>query len=354
MSAGDRGAAAAARVGWVDVARGIGIVLVVVGHTLPGLWNAGVLRDGGPARALVDWIYAFHMPLFFFLSGLFAARTAAEPYRDLVAGKLRTIAYPYLVWSVLQTLVQVAVSGTTNTPQHLGSLLGIAYRPIMQFWFLYALFVIALLAGALQRLGARPPLILALAVLLYAYPHVAPLGPWGVAYAVANNLLYFAAGMVAADALPRWLAMLSSRRALLIAAAGYAAVALAVVAGDDGPAWRPLVAMVGVGATVAVAAAIDRGGSGRILAGWGRASLQIYVAHSMASAGYRIVLQRLLGVSAALPHVVGGIAVGLFAPLALAWICDRLHFRYAFGWPTRRPRARTAIVAGASPAWSGR
>ncbi|HUD93374.1 acyltransferase family protein [Sphingobium sp.] len=45
------------RLDWVDVARGIGIIAVVVGH----VWTRGPLRDA---------MYSFHMSLFFLLSGL--------------------------------------------------------------------------------------------------------------------------------------------------------------------------------------------------------------------------------------------------------------------------------------------
>lgn len=46
------------RIEWVDIAKGIGIILVIVGHLLP---------SGSYVRTL---IYAFHMPMFFILSGL--------------------------------------------------------------------------------------------------------------------------------------------------------------------------------------------------------------------------------------------------------------------------------------------
>lgn len=44
------------RLEWVDVARGVGIVAVVIGH----VWTTGALREA---------VYSFHMPLFFILSG---------------------------------------------------------------------------------------------------------------------------------------------------------------------------------------------------------------------------------------------------------------------------------------------
>lgn len=45
------------RIDWVDVAKGVGIFLMVMGHSsMPDAVNR--------------WIYSFHMPLFFLLSGL--------------------------------------------------------------------------------------------------------------------------------------------------------------------------------------------------------------------------------------------------------------------------------------------
>ena len=330
--------AGTARIGWVDEARGIGILLVVVGHTLPGLWNAGLLRDAGPPRLLVDWIYTFHMPLFFLLSGLFAARAAVEPYRALVAGKLRTIAWPYLVWSILQTLMQLALAGLTNRTASPWSLLTVAWLPIMQFWFLYALFLIFLIVGALQRLGAGPGLVAAFAVGLYSVPHWGSLGPWGVAYSVANHMLYFAAGMLVAARLPGWLAQLTPARAGLAMVAGFGATAAAALAGvQHGVVRTPVLALAGSAATLVLAASLARRGWTRAVAYCGRSSLQIYVGHSMASAAWRIALQRGLGVTALAPHLLGGLAVGVCAPLALSWLCDRTGFRWAFSWP--KPRA---------------
>lgn len=49
------------RESWIDVLKGIGIILVVIGHT-------------SMENPLVKWIYVFHMPLFFALSGYMFGR----------------------------------------------------------------------------------------------------------------------------------------------------------------------------------------------------------------------------------------------------------------------------------------
>ncbi len=68
-----------ARFDWVDAAKGIGILLVVIAH----VWTRGPVRDA---------IYAFHMPLFFLLSG-YVARP--RPMGAFTRGQMRSLAVPY-------------------------------------------------------------------------------------------------------------------------------------------------------------------------------------------------------------------------------------------------------------------
>ena len=57
------------RQNWIDIAKGVGIILVVVGHAGRGLQSAGLTDEGWLLPLMDRAIYAFHMPLFFVLSG---------------------------------------------------------------------------------------------------------------------------------------------------------------------------------------------------------------------------------------------------------------------------------------------
>lgn len=75
------------RISWIDVARGIGIILVLQGHAL----SAHVYRH---------FIYAFHMPLFFFISGLlfdYKKNNLATNLKKSVKG----ILIPYFIFASL-------------------------------------------------------------------------------------------------------------------------------------------------------------------------------------------------------------------------------------------------------------
>ncbi|MCQ2252102.1 MAG: acyltransferase family protein [Bacteroidales bacterium] len=65
----------------IDILKGIGIILVILGH----------VHKGG----VYGWIYSFHMPLFFILSGLFF-----KPSNELFFIKFKRIIIPYLFFAV--------------------------------------------------------------------------------------------------------------------------------------------------------------------------------------------------------------------------------------------------------------
>lgn len=58
------------RIGWIDIAKGVGIILVVFGHVLVGMRAAGLGSENPWMINSQNIVYSFHMPLFFFLAGL--------------------------------------------------------------------------------------------------------------------------------------------------------------------------------------------------------------------------------------------------------------------------------------------
>lgn len=76
------------RLEWIDVARGIGIIAVVIGH----VWTHGGLRDA---------MYSFHMPLFFLLSGLLSR---PQPVAHFTRRQLGSQMRPYAAFLILLIL----------------------------------------------------------------------------------------------------------------------------------------------------------------------------------------------------------------------------------------------------------
>ena len=86
---------------WIDVARAIALVLVVVGHTERGLVAAGIMPDA--AAADFDRIvYSFHIPLFFMISGLLFARSIERrPFMSSWKSRTLRVVQPCLILSLI-------------------------------------------------------------------------------------------------------------------------------------------------------------------------------------------------------------------------------------------------------------
>lgn len=161
------------REAWVDYAKGIGIILVVFGHVNRGLYSAGIQLSGSSYLLTDSILYSFHMPLFFFLSGLFFTQSLDKKGKTrFVISKIDTIVYPYVIWSLLQGMVEVLLSRYTNNPANLGDILSLFTHPRAQFWFLYALFMVFILATLLYRKETYRyllPVLIVISAGLYVY-----------------------------------------------------------------------------------------------------------------------------------------------------------------------------------------
>ncbi|MGP1371255.1 MAG: acyltransferase family protein [Almyronema sp.] len=320
---------------WVDYAKGIGIFLVVVGHTLRGLISDHILSDSVWASTLDRWIYAFHMPLFFLITGFFIQRSVSNrSFNHFFVNKLKTIAYPYFVWSILQGTIQllVAQTGATNRSLQVTQLLQVVYNPLMQFWFLYVLFLIVIAYAALQKMGATPYFFLGLSGLLYAVVPLMQGFPWGVLILVCKYALYVGIGAFLRTRFDlNRLEQLSSTRLASIGAVSFVSLTAAVVLRLSTVYWLvPAIALLGIIWVCTIAALLAKHNIGSCLRSWGRASLEIYVAHTLFSACWRIVLSRGLNIEAASLHLLGGIAIGLYGPLTVCYLAQRWQIPYLF------------------------
>lgn len=123
------------RIDWIDAAKGLGIFFVVWGHI-----------TYRPSE--IDYfIYSFHMPLFFFLTGLFVSADGQDLGRFLVR-KMKSLLLPYYFFSAITFVVFYLLSqiGITIFSQALEQssspfvLLGHSYA-----WFLPCCFLVDML-----------------------------------------------------------------------------------------------------------------------------------------------------------------------------------------------------------------
>lgn len=132
---------------WVNIARGFGIILVVIGHALTDTLGC---KDGSVSKLIFDIIYSFHMPLFFFLSGFLAAKAlnmfTLKDKTDYVIQRFKRLMVPYFCVGLLYVPLKLFLAAEVTTkinPQTLVVNFLEGYNPNYQLWTLYALFISA-------------------------------------------------------------------------------------------------------------------------------------------------------------------------------------------------------------------
>ena len=341
---------ASTRLSWLDTFRGLSIALVVVGHVLGGLAFASFVSEGNRVRlwGAYDLLYTFRMPALFLASGLFAARSLRRGFGVFVADKGRTLAYPYLLWSLIGWAAHSVASGMTNTSADPWTPLKILYDPMTGVWFLYVLFVAMLLFGAWASRGGGRWGFLAFGAVLHAAPLLINPLP-SLAEQVCRFLVYFALGIVLADHVRAIAQRLTLGRLLVLVPSAFGSMKAFVALGlDEDPVLDLVPALCGTLGMFGVAMLIDRLPGVAALRHFGRHSLQIYVAGGHASVAGRIALQRVLGVEMLSVHVALGTIAGLVFPMLLVSACRLLGFRHLFTWPKPSERGTTPMPSSPS------
>jgi len=156
------------RINWIDFAKGLCIILVVTGHIINGYLVTYSMQHSN-LLIFSRILYLFHVHVFFFIAGMFFYQSFYKRgKKDFVVEKLKTILYPYFLWSIIQGCVEIAFSHFTAVPLSMGQLFAILYRPISQFWFLYSLFVMNFLFALFADQGKKAiTLLMATSVILY-------------------------------------------------------------------------------------------------------------------------------------------------------------------------------------------
>lgn len=175
----------------IDIARGVGILLVVFGHCI----SKEMADSSQPLEIIRNFVYVIHMPLFFFISGwLFeknAARYKKEPAGRFAMDKCRMLMIPYLIFSAATYFIIFA--STIFVPVLGNILLGQGYHYVRfpdwiveilfywkhqdgHLWFCYVLFLVLLLNRWLIDCAKKRTLAV-LAVLSFAALYFSPYLP---------------------------------------------------------------------------------------------------------------------------------------------------------------------------------
>ncbi|MFT3972927.1 MAG: acyltransferase family protein [Amaricoccus sp.] len=313
----------------LDIARALGITLVVAGHALIGVERA--LGETPAGRFALVLIYAVHMPLFFFLSGLLARTALTEPPAAFARRLATRFAWPYLLWSLILLGFHAGFSDLTNTRVALANPLRVLWAPPSVMWFLYVLAAALATARLLRPLPAAATRGIGAALVVAG----SLLDAWLLPYLRFAGL-FLIATTLEAETVRRQAtrpAIQVAAAALLASGAVFAALAAAApLTGYPAAELRYLPAAAG-GILLVLAAgdALARTALGPPLAALGRRTLPIFLTHILVLAALRIVLVH-AGVTDRGLLLALVIPAGLLLPLAAAAAAERLRLSRLLGW----------------------
>ena len=139
------------RLDWVDICRGIAIIFVFLGH-----WET---------QHITAFAYAFHLSLFFLISGFFAADcTKKYTIKEYFIKKVSTIIIPLMLWG----WISLIINHLDNTFE-ISELKEFFINPASvqaNYWFLPALFTVSITYYFLKKLLRKDWIILIISYIL--------------------------------------------------------------------------------------------------------------------------------------------------------------------------------------------
>ena len=135
-----------------DIMKGIAILLVVLGHSVPDQASASGIASY-PLYLMRTIIYSFHMPVFFFVAGYFMHIPLKEGFNKFVKDKFIRLMVPYFTIGLLYFPFKLALSKFANQQINVQDIwkIFIGVNPDGELWFLYCLFFISILTGLLVK-----------------------------------------------------------------------------------------------------------------------------------------------------------------------------------------------------------
>ena len=337
----DRFAAPSAdRLDWVDYAKGICIIMVVMMHSTLGVENAAG-REGF-MHAVIEFAKPFRMPDFFLISGLFLARVIDRDWRTYLDRKVMHFVYFYVLWVTIQFAFKAPAFAAEHGAAYVAKLYLLSFiEPFGTLWFIYLLPIFFVVTKLTKNV--HPALIWGAGAVL----EMANISTgWTVVDEFAWRFVYFYSGYVFAKYIfafvrevqdnPNFALVGLALWGLVNGAATYAGVAtwpvISLVLGYAGSA-----AVITVGALLAKMRWLDS------IRYCGEHSLVVYLAFFLPMAASRIFLAK----TGIVPDV-GLMAVivtasGVAGAIMIWWATRNTPLRFLFDrpqafWLTPKPR----------------
>ncbi|MCP3474037.1 acyltransferase family protein [Bradyrhizobium sp. CCGUVB1N3] len=319
-----------ARLDWVDYAKGICIVMVVMMHSVLGVELAA--GEPGFMHGLVAFAKPFRMPDFFLISGLFLPLVIDRDWRIYLDRKVVHFAYFYVLWVTIQFGFKAPAFAAETSWRDAGLLyLESFVEPFGTLWFIYLLPIFFIVTKLTRRI---PPLAIWLAAALLETARIAT--GWTAIDEFCARFVYFYSGYLFAAHVFALSDRARRHPALALAALGAWALVNAGLVARGASEWPMISLLLGFSGAVAIVTMGTLLAHARrlnFLRFCGEHSIVIYLAFFLPMAATRTLLLRTgiipdIGTMSLIVTIAGVIGALLIWQAAL-----RLHAYFLFERP---------------------
>ena len=327
------------RIDWVDYAKGICIVLVVMMHS-----TLGVEKAAGSVSWLhgfIDWARPFRMPDFFMISGLFLASSIDKPWRKYLDSKVLHFLYFYVLWLFLQTIFKAClVCGLDGAIEASKVFLTGFVEPFGTLWFIYLLPIFFVTIKLLRNV---PPLLMFLAGALLLSVRVDT--GWLLIDEFASRFVYFYVGFWLAKYIFAFAAEVNAKPVAVILAGlviwGFGNYQMVQSGFSLLPGFSLVLGLIGACAVVSTGVLLSKFKMAHALRYCGQNSIVIYLSFFLFMATSRTIFLKLV------PHFdLGWMSLivttsGVIGPIVLFWLTRKTKLDFLFKRPEWAKLAKT-------------
>lgn len=301
----------------MDIARGIGIFLVVLGHSFPD----NKFNNNAFYAYIYKFIYSFHMPLFFMMSGFFAYKIysilSSTQYFEFIYSKFRRVMIPYFAVSAIAIPIKLYMNKYAARPISLnGLVVNILFYPldipIQYFWFIYTLFFIFAVAPFLNRVPIKIVLAVTGVITLMPIQQVRLF----YIYGIIHYLFYFFLGIYINTIYEKYSLLKCRKVIILVLLIILIVLNLFDVRSQMYTYWNFITALTGSMLCINISYLIVNNKIGELFKYIGKYSYDIYLFSWFFQTGTRVILFQMLHLNYTLVTIIMCL-VG-FMPIALS------------------------------------
>lgn len=324
---------------WINEAKGIAIILVVLGHAILGFQSAGMFLEYSSLFDYISFtIYSFHMPLFFIISGYTYVKYESiknnDEYKDLMKKKALNLLIPYFVFCSVQLIIKIVLGGSTNGQISVKDIFLLPIVPQEQFWFLYTLFFIFLVLVFLDMKLKNETILLILLIVV----NMTEIYMGNMAFAITSfcvYAVYFYIGMLYARGWMLKRVNLNNKFITLAITLGYIVINIYLYNSRININIHRVLSLIlaVVGSFMVISMTNIK--SNKYISKIGKYSYEIFLLHTIFGSGIRIILIKVFKIYNIGIHFGAALLLGIGLPIITAKISKKFKVIDFLFKPTR-------------------